>query len=240
MRDKSEIEIQKVLKKHGEFITFLKYNQSKQKKIIESIDIKLRPTVVIYLIDFNKKSARGTDADIVNRFNVTKSDILNGSFAKSFDGFSKYDSNGKLSLMMGLGYVFGSDIEIITPKMVGNVLTEGMNLFTILNAVDKDLPEIYRKKETPSRKTDFTIGVKQGPAGIGATKRKKEEVVTWVFSVHEIIGISERSGSPIFAKGKEVKVRRAYYDSAQNFVKHKYSYQKTKKHYFVELQRVDK
>jgi hypothetical protein len=101
------------------------------------------------------------------------------------------------------------------------------------------MPEIYKKKETASRApSDYYA--KQKGAGIGAAKRKKEEVVTYVFSVHEITGISERSGAPIFAKGIEVKVRRAYYDSAQNFVKSKYSYQKTKKHYFVELKRIDK
>ena len=237
MKDKAEVEFEKIRKKHSEHISIVQINLDKNKKL-ESVDIKLRPGRVVYLIDFNKKSSRGTNADIINSFEVSRADILNGSFAKSFDGFYKYDAKGKLGLLMGLGYVFGDDVEMITPKMLRNIKTQEMNLSTILNAVQRDLPEIYEKKETAGRKTDTSP--RQSGAGIGAAKRKKEEVVTYVFSVHEITGISERSGAPIFAKGIEVKVRRAYYDSAQNFVKSKYSYQKTKKHYFVELKRIDK
>jgi hypothetical protein len=239
MKDSIEKEIDKVLKKHGDFIVFVKYNESTTKKTTESIDIKLKAGVVIYLVDFNKKSSRGTDADVVNKFNVSRADILNGSFAKSFDGFYKYDANGKLGLIMGLGYVFGNDVEIITPKRIGNLKTEEMNLTSLLLAHQANSSVLYEKKETAGRaKSDDSA--KQGGAGIGAAKRKKEEVVTWVFSVHEITGISERSGAPIFAKGIKVKVNRAYYDSAQNFVKSKYSYQKTGKHYFVELDKIER
>lgn len=239
MRDKAEIKYDEILKKHREYIKIGITNFDKDKQL-ESVQIELKTGVVIYVIDFTKKSVSGTDVDVVNKFEVSRADILNGSFAKSFDGFYSYDAKRRLGLMMGMGYISrrGNDVEIITPKFVGNIYTDGMNISTILNAVKEDMPEIYDMAGRAPR--DFTA--RQGPAGkgIGAAKRKKEEVVTYVFSVHEITGISERSGAPIFAKGIEVKVRRAYYDSAQNFVKSKYSYQKTKKHYFVELKRIDK
>jgi len=237
MRDKAEVEFEKVRKKHSEHISSVQINLGLIQKL-QSVDIKLRPGRVVYVINFNKKSVRGTDVDVVNKFEVSRADILNGSFANSFDGFSKYDSKGKLGLLMGLGYVLGNDVEIITPKVVGNLTTEGMNLSDLLLGHRADSKAVYKKNETAGRKTDTSP--KQGGAGIGATKRKKEEVVTWVFSVHEITGISERSGSPIFAKGIKVKVKRAYYDSAQNFVKSKYSYQKTGKHYFVELDKIER
>jgi hypothetical protein len=237
MIDKAEVEFEKVRKKHSEHISIVQINLDKNKKL-ESVDIRLRPGRVVYLMDFVEGGkGRGFNVDIVNKFDVSRADILNGSFAKSFDGFHKYDSKGKLSLIMGLGYVFGQDVEIITPKFVGNIHTEEMNLSHLLLAYQADSKTLYDKKETAGRaKSDDSA--KQG--GIGAAKRKKEEVVTWVFSVHEITGISERSGSPIFAKGIKVRVNRAYYDSAQNFVKSKYSYQKTGKHYFVELDKIEK
>ena len=170
MKDPIEKEIDKVLKKHGDFIVFVKYNESTTKKTTESIDIKLKAGVVIYLVDFNKKSSRGTDADIVNKFNVSRADILNGSFEKSFDGFYKYDANGKLGLIMGLGYVFGNDVEIITPKRIGNLKTEEMNLTSLLLAHQANSSVLYQKKETAGRaKSDDSA--KQG--GIGATKSKK-------------------------------------------------------------------
>jgi hypothetical protein len=239
MRDKAEVEFEKVRKKHSEHISIVQINLDKNKKL-ESVDIRLRPGRVVYVMDLVEGGkGRGFNVDIVNKFDVSRADILNGSFAKSFDGFYKYDANEKLGLIMGLGYVFGQDVEIITPKFVGNIHTEEMNLSTILNAYKEDMPEIYKKKETASRAASDYYAKQKG-AGIGAAKRKKQEVVTYVFSVYEITGISERSGSPIFAKGIQVKVRRANYDSAQNFVKSKYSYQKTKKHYFVELKQIDK
>ena len=237
MKDKAQIEYDKILKKHREYIKIGITNFDKNKQL-ESVEIQLKIGVNIYVIDFNKKSGRGTDVDVVNKFEVSRADILNGSFANSFNGFYKYDAKGKLGLLMGLGYVLGDDVEIITPKFFKNIQTEDMYISTILNAVKRDLPEMYEKKETAGRKTDTSP--RQGGAGIGAAKRKKEEVVTWVFSVHEITGISERSGAPIFAKGIKVKVNRAYYDSAQNFVKSKYSYQKTGKHYFVELDKIER
>ena len=171
MRGKVEREISKVLNKHQEFITYVKYRESKDGKTILGIDIKLKPGVVIYLINFTKNSNRGTNADIVNKFDVSRADILNGSFAKSFDGFHKYDSNGKLGVVMGLGYVFGNDIEIVTPKFIGNLKTQEMNLSDLLLGVQSDSSVIYQKKEMPACKTD--ISDKQGPAGIGATKSKK-------------------------------------------------------------------
>jgi hypothetical protein len=238
MKDPIEKEIDKVLKKHGDFIVFVKYNESTTKKTTESIDIKLKAGVVIYLVDFNKKSSRGTDADIVNKFNVSRADILNGSFEKSFDGFYKYDANGKLGLIMGLGYVFGNDVEIITPKRIGNLKTEEMNLTSLLLAHQANSSVLYQKKETAGRSTDTSS--KQGGAGIGATKRKKEQAITWVFAVNEIKDISEKSGLPIFAKGFKVRVKRVNEDSARNYVKSMYSYKKTGKYYFVELHSTEK
>jgi len=171
MNAKIEREISKVLNKHGEFITYVKYKQSKDGKNILGIDVKLKAGVVIYLVNFTKKSNRGTDADVVNKFDVTRADILNGGFANSFNGFHKYDANGKLGVVMGMGYVFGNDIEIITPKFIGNLKTEEMNLSDLLMGVQNDSSTIYRKKETAGQSTDKST--KQGPAGIGATKSKK-------------------------------------------------------------------
>lgn len=237
MRDKAELEFERVYKKHKDLFKSVNYHYDAKNKFTHAY-VQLQTGVVVYLMKFNAPTKQGTNVEVMNKFEVLRADILNGSFSNSINGFIRYGSNDKLSLIMGLGYVTGDDVEIETPKMIGNVNAEEMMLSTLLYGWIADSKTLYRKRGTPTRKTDDAP--KQRPAGIGATKKKKEEVVTWVFSVHEIVGISERSGAPIFAKGKEVKVRRAYYDSAQNFVKHQYSYQKTKKHYFVELQRVDK
>jgi hypothetical protein len=238
MNAKIEREISKVLNKHGEFITSVKYKQSKDGKNILGIDVKLKAGVVIYLVNFTKKSNRGTDADIVNKFDVTRADILNGGFANSFNGFHKYDANGKLGVVMGMGYVFGNDIEIITPKFIGNLKTEEMNLSDLLMGVQSDSSTIYRKKETAGQSTDKST--KQGPAGIGATKRKKEKAVNWIFNVNEVKDISEKSGLPIYGKGFKVKVKRVNEDSARNYVKSVYSYKNTGKYYFVELYGTEK
>lgn len=232
MKDKAKQEFEKVYRKYKQFIKIAEINYDKSFKL-ESVDIQLITGLVAFLIEFDKKSTTGgVDADVVKKFNVSKADILNGSFAKSFDGFFKYDSKGKLRLIMGLGYVFGNDIEMVTPKMIGNVNTELMNLSTLWIAWVSDNKEIYRKQETPSRKTDEAIFVRQGPAGIGATKGK---VSTFVYVVREVKSISEKSGLPIYGKLKQVSVRRVDQKSAENYVKSMYSYKKTGKLYFVEL-----
>jgi len=207
MKDTIEKEIDKVLKKHGDFIVFVKYNESTTKKTTESIDIKLKAGVVIYLVDFNKKSSRGTDADIVNKFNVSRADILNGSFAKSFDGFYKYDANGKLGLIMGLGYVFGNDVEIITPKRIGNLKTEEMNLTSLLLAHQANSSVLYEKKETASRAASDYYAKQKG-AGIGATKSKK------------ILSVSQFD---TFAKSKGFKAKFA---DTEKFVAFMFKYSK--------------
>jgi len=172
MRDKAEVEFEKVRKKHSEHISIVQINLDKNKKL-ESVDIRLRPGRVVYVMDLVEgKKGRVFNVDIVNKFDVSRADILNGSFAKSFDGFYKYDANEKLGLIMGLGYVFGDDVEIITPTFVGNIKTEEMNLSTILNAYKEDMPEIYKKKETASRAASDYYAKQKG-AGIGATKSKK-------------------------------------------------------------------
>jgi hypothetical protein len=234
MRDKAKQEFEKVYSKYKQFIKIAEINYDKSFKL-ESVDIQLITGLVAFLIEFDKKSTTGgVDADVVKKFNVSKSDILNGNFAKSFNGFFKYDSNGKLRLIMGLGYVFGNDIEMVTPKMIGNVYTYEMNLSTLWIAWVSDRKEIYRKQETPSRKTDWDIGVRQGPAGKGilGTKGKAS---TFVYIVREIKRISEKSGLPIYGKAKEVSVKRVDQKSADNYVKSMYSYKKTGKLYFVEL-----
>jgi hypothetical protein len=230
MTDKAAVEFEKVRKKYRQFIKNAEINYDKSFKL-ESVDIQLITGLVAFLIEFDKKSTTGgVDADVVKKFNVSKADILNGSFAKSFDGFFKYDSKGKLRLIMGLGYVFGNDIEMVTPKMIGNVNTELMNLSTLWIAWVSDKKEIYRKQEMPSKKTDDAP--KQRPAGIGATKGK---VSTFVYVVREVKSISEKSGLPIYGKAKQVSVRRVDQKSADNYVKSMYSYKKTGKLYFVEL-----
>ena len=230
MADKAAVEFEKVRKKYKQFIKIAEINYDKSFKL-ESVDIQLITGLVAFLIEFDKKSTTGgVDADVVKKFNVSKADILNGSFAKSFDGFFKYDSKGKLRLIMGLGYVFGNDIEMVTPKMIGNVNTELMNLSTLWIAWVSDKKEIYRKQETAGQKTDNAP--KQRPAGIGATKGK---VSTFVYIVREVKSISEKSGLPIYGKLKQVSVRRVDQKSAENYVKSMYSYKKTGKLYFVEL-----
>ena len=176
MIDKAEAEFEKVRKRHSKHIKFAAINFDKN-MMLESVDIQLKPTIVVYVIGF-KKSFRFKQVDVANSFSVSKTDILNGSFANSFDGFYRYDAKGKLDLLMGLGYVFGDDVEIITPKMLRNIKTEEMNLTTILNAVENDLPEIYQKVETPKRKTDEAIFVRQGPAGQGIVGTRSKKILS--------------------------------------------------------------
>jgi hypothetical protein len=232
MKDKVKEEFEKVYSKYWRFVKKSDLNFDKNGKL-ESVDIQLVTGLAAFLIDFSKKSTTGgVDADIVKKFNVSKSDILNGNFSKSFDGFFKYDSNGKLRLIMGLGFVFGNDIEMVTPRMIGNVNTYEMNLSTLWIAWVSDKKEIYRKQETPSKKTDNAS--KQGAAGKGilGTKGKAS---TFVYVVREVKSISEKSGLPIYGKAKQVSVRRVDQKSADNYVKSMYSYKKTGKLYFVEL-----
>ena len=227
MRDKAELEFERVYKKYKGNIKIATINLEQNKKL-DSVDIELSSNIVIYLINFAEKGV-GTDVDIVNKFNVSRADILNGSFANSFDGFFKYDRNGKLSFMMGLGLIRGrnQDVQIFTPKFVANLRTEDMHLSSLLFAHRSDSKVLYEKV---GRKTDNAP--KQRPAGIGATKGK---VSTFVYIVREVKSISEKSGLPIYGKLKEVSVRRVDQKSADNYVKSMYSYKKTGKLYCVEL-----
>jgi hypothetical protein len=170
MIDKAEAEFEKVRKRHSKHIKIATINFDKN-MMLKNVDIQLKPTIHVYVADFRKKSNE-VQIDVGNAFQVSRADILNGSFANSFDGFYAYSgARGKLGLLMGLGYLFGSDIEMITPKFLGNIKTEGMNISTIGNAVEKDLPEIYEQKQTAGRKTDTSP--RQGGAGMGAAKSKK-------------------------------------------------------------------
>ena len=236
MIDTAYAEFEKVRKRNSKYIKFAAINFDKNKKL-ESVDIQLKPTIHVYVVDFNKKS-KETLIEVGNAFQVSRADILKGSFAKSFDGFYAYSGKyGKLGLLMGLGYLFGNDIEMITPKSLGNIKTEGMNLSTIGNAVEKDLPAIYQQIETAGRKTDDSP--KQGGAGIGAT-RKKGKASTFVYAVREVKSINEKSGLPIYGRATKVKVSRVDESSASNYVKSMYSYKKTGKLYFVELEKIQK
>ena len=170
MIDKAEAEFEKVRKRHSKHIQIATINFDKN-MMLKSVDIQLKPTIFVYVVDFLTKS-KEVQVDIANAFQVSKADILKGSFAKSFDGFYAYSgARGKLGLLMGLGYFVKNEVEMITPKFLGNIKTEGMNLSTIGNAVKNDLPEIYEKKETAGRKSDTSP--RQGGAGIGAAKSKK-------------------------------------------------------------------
>ena len=194
MIDKAEAEFEKIRKKHSKHIKIATINFDKN-MMLKSVDVQLKPTIFVYVVDFKKKS-NDFEIEVGNKFQVSKEDILKGNFAKSFDGFYAYSgANGKLGLLMGLGYLFGNDMEIITPKFLGNIKTEGMNISTIASAIEKDLPEIYEKKETAGRKTDNAS--KQRPAGIGATKGK---VSTFVYIDREVKSNSEKSGLPNYGK----------------------------------------
>ena len=238
MIDKAESEFEKIRKKHSKHIKIATINFDKN-MMLKSVDVQLKPSIVVYVADFKKKST-DVEIDVGDAFQVSKEDILKGNFAKSFDGFYAYSgANGKLGLLMGLGYLFGNDIEIITPKFLGGVGMsidiQGMSISTIAKAVQLDVPEIYGKKETAGQKTDNAP--KQRPAGIGATKGK---VSTFVYIVREVKSISEKSGLPIYGKLKQVSVRRVDQKSAENYVKSMYSYKKTGKLYFVELKKIEK
>jgi hypothetical protein len=63
---------------------------------------------------------------------------------------------------------------------------------------------------------------------LGAIKTK------YKFKIFEILGTNEESGQRIFGPGKLVSISRTNYNSASNYIKSKYSYQKTGKHYFIE------
>lgn len=234
MRDKAELEFERVYKKHKDLFKFINYHYDAKNKFTH-VNVQLQTGVVVYLMNFNATNKRGTNVDIMNKFEVLRADILNGSFSNSINGFVRYGSDDKLSLIMGLGYVTGDDVEIETPKMIGNVNTEDMLLSTLLYGWIADSKTLYLKRETPTRKTDRLIFTKQRPAGIGATKGK---VSTFVYNVHEIKRISERSGLPIYGKAKEVKVRRVDQKSADNYIKSMYSHKNTGKLYFVELKSI--
>lgn len=73
--------------------------------------------------------------------------------------------------------------------------------------------------------------------GISGVKSKQPQ---YVFSVIEILGISEKTGGPIFGNKKYFKVRKSNRNSAYDAARSKYSYTKTGKQYFVELETVNK
>jgi len=235
MRDKAELEFERVYKKHKDLFKSVNYHYDAKNKFTHAY-VQLQTGVVVYLMKFNAPTKQGTNVEVMNKFEVLRADILNGSFSNSINGFVKYGSNDKLSLLMGLGYVTGvDDIEIATPKMIGNVNAEEMMLSTVLYGWIGDSEVLYRKRETPTRKTDDPFFTKQRPAGIGAAKGK---VSTFVYIVREIKSISEKSGLPIYGKLKQVSVRRVDQKSAENYVKSMYSYKKTGKLYFVELKSI--
>lgn len=232
MRDKAELEFERVVKKHKDLFKFINYHYDSKNKFTH-VNVQLQTGVVVYLMNFNETNKRGTNVDVMNKFEVLRADILNGSFSNSINGFVRYGNDDKLSLIMGLGYVTGDDVEIETPKMIGNVNAEEMMLSTLLYGWIADSKTLYRKRGTPTRKTDDAP--KQRPAGIGAAKGK---VSTFVYIVREIKSVSEKSGLPIYGKLKQVSVRRVDQKSAENYVKSMYSYKKTGKLYFVELKSI--
>jgi hypothetical protein len=68
-------------------------------------------------------------------------------------------------------------------------------------------------------------------------KRLKKEPNNYVFSISEVIGISEKTGMPIFGKRKLETVKRVSLNAARNFIESKYSGQRTGKDYFIERER---
>jgi len=203
MIDKAEAEFEKVRKRHSKYIEIATIHFDKN-MMLDSVDIQLKPNIYVYLVDFLTKS-KEVQVDLANGFKVRKSDILGGSFAKSFDGFYAYSgARGKLGLLMGLGHLIKNEVEMITPKFLGNIKTEGMNLSTIGNAVKNDLPEIYDMAGRAPR--DFTA--RQGGAGIGATKSKK------------ILSVSQFD---TFAKSKGFKAKFA---DTEKFVAFMFKYSK--------------
>jgi hypothetical protein len=136
---------------------------------------------------------------------------------KTLTGICKENTNGELMT--------------ISPSVFAGFELDYLNWAWVQDNMDA----YYRKA---GRKTDDSP--KQKAAGIGATKRKKEKAVNWIFNVNEVKDISEKSGLPIYGKGFKVKVKRVNEDSARNYVKSVYSYKNTGKYYFVELYGTEK
>lgn len=167
---------------------------------------------------------------------IKRSDWSNGSAGTTImNGFYDVTSEGKLSKMTGIckeKKVQGQDdFLILSPQPFA-----GFGLDYINFAWVNDYSDIYDKKGR--QKTDNSP--KQSAAGIGATKRKREQAVTFVYSVSEVKSISEKSGLPIYAKAINVRVKRVDENAASNYVKSMYSYKKTGKVYFVELVKTEK
>jgi hypothetical protein len=231
---KEEKEFKSIVKKYAQYISDFDINRD-SKGNFTSADIYLKKNYAIYLLNFQKKRSAGTDIDVVDKFNVVKSDITKGGFANSFDGFTRYDNNDKLAVVMGIGYIYNNDIEIITPEFIGNVNTKKVDISTLLYAWDADSKVLYRKKETARQKTDDSVRQRPAGTGIQGTKGKAS---TFVYSVKEVKSVNEKSGLPVYGKAKEVKVRRVDQKSADNYIKSMYAYKKTGKLYFVELKSI--
>jgi len=69
---------------------------------------------------------------------------------------------------------------------------------------------------------------------LGAIKKKP---TTFVFSISEIVGISENTGMPIFGKRKLETVKRVSLNAAYNYIESKYSGERTGKDYYIERER---
>jgi hypothetical protein len=69
---------------------------------------------------------------------------------------------------------------------------------------------------------------------LGAIKSK---AIPFVFSIKEVVGISENTGMPIFGKSKIETVKRVSLNAARNFIESKYSGERTGKDYYIERER---
>jgi hypothetical protein len=65
----------------------------------------------------------------------------------------------------------------------------------------------------------------------------KSNSTPFVFSISEIVGISENTGMPILGKKKLETVKRVSLNAANEFIRSKYSYKKTGKEYFIEREK---
>jgi hypothetical protein len=147
------------------------------------------------------------------------------------DGFYDLSPNDKIKTLTGICLEnTNGELMTLTPSVFAGFEIDYLNWAWV-----QDNKDAYYRKAGRAKSDD---SAKQG--GIGATKRKKEQAITWVFAVNEIKDISEKSGLPIFAKGFKVRVKRVNEDSARNYVKSMYSYKKTGKYYFVELHSTEK
>ena len=148
------------------------------------------------------------------------------------DGWYDLSSNDKVQKLTGICLENSNgELMTITPSVFAGFELDYLNWAWV-----QDNKDAYYRKAGRAKSDD---SAKQGGAGIGAT-RKKGKASTFVYAVREVKSINEKSGLPIYGRATKVKVSRVDESSASNYVKSMYSYKKTGKLYFVELEKNQK